>query len=95
MKNYELKKEKLYIQQNGKCPVCQKELLIGTTDLHHKMRNTKGNRKRYPLLIDSIYNLELIHHNCHISKHSSCGMMWDIEAEKLEKILKENLEKNK
>jgi hypothetical protein len=93
MKNYEAIKRQLAINQTYTCPVCNGFLgdyVGGPLDLHHKMRNTKGNRKRYPKLIDNILNLELVHHSCHIDHHGSCGKMADIEAEKFERWLEEN-----
>lgn len=90
MINYTEKALYLYHYQHARCPVCHCYFVEGKADLHHKMRNTAGNRKRYPLLIDSIMNLQLIPTECHINKHGSCGKMTDIEAEKIERYLSQN-----
>ena len=52
---------------NGRCmctPDCQKY----ATEVHHKLPQSKINRARFPLFIDSIYNLIPVSHNCHMSK---------------------------
>ena len=86
MKEYEKIKEELYLKQYGTCLICKK-MLVGKLDLHHKMRNTEGNRIRYPKLINSIHNLELLHHNCHINRHGEAGKLSDVDAEIIEKKL--------
>lgn len=37
-------------------------------EIHHKLPNTKANKKLFPLFIDSIFNLCPINHDCHMSK---------------------------
>jgi hypothetical protein len=86
MQNYDLKMQAILFCQGYLCPVCR-NVLTGKVDLHHRMRNTKGNRKRYPLMIDSVHNLEAVHHNCHIDKHGQCGKMSDIEAIEIERMM--------
>lgn len=77
MNNYDGKVLALHKKRNGNCLVCGQYINLFAYDpaqqhdLHHIMRNTKGNRKRYPLLIDSLWNLALLHHNCHIAVGNS------------------------
>lgn len=95
MINYETKVELLFKIQKMRCPVCNKYVRFDNIDLHHKMRNTTGNRKNYPNLINSILNLELVHDECHIYKHGLCGNMSDIEATKYERFLNKHKKINK
>jgi hypothetical protein len=90
MKDYDEKKLACMRRQLYRCPVCGESVMHQNImlDLHHRMRNTKGNRKRYPLLIDSIENLEAVHHTCHIDHHGSCGKLTDLEAEAIEKMMR-------
>jgi len=52
---------------NGYC-MCSKECTERATDLHHKLSNSKVNKKTFPLFIDSIFNLLPIYNGCHLSK---------------------------
>ena len=45
-------------------PSCGKKL----TEFHHKLSNTKGNRKKFPLFIDSLANCCPINRDCHMTK---------------------------
>ena len=38
------------------------------TEFHHKLANTKGNREKFPLFLQSIFNCCPINHDCHMSK---------------------------
>lgn len=72
------------------CPACGEHLSRYANyglkvDLHHKMPNTKGNRKRYPRMIDSVENLVACHHACHMNHPADCGSMTDLEAEAIER----------
>jgi hypothetical protein len=96
MKDHHEKKLACMRRQLYICPVCGESLMFQNImlDLHHRMRNTKGNRKRYPFMIDSIENLEAVHHNCHICQHGSCGKMTDIEAAEIEARMRADKEKS-
>lgn len=87
MKDYKNKFEYLYFKQKGICPVCKKIIQWNNADLHHKLRNHKGNRKKYKYFLDSIYNLEIICHDCHINHHGSCGKITEKEAREIEERL--------
>jgi hypothetical protein len=97
IENYKDKFLYLYDLQHKRCPVCNCYFVEGLikADLHHKMRNTKGNREKYKLLIDSILNLQVIPSDCHINKHGKCGTMTDLEARRIETYLQNNPEVEK
>ena len=59
-------------RQNNKCPIA---LMAGRAamaeELHHThLHNTKPNRKRYPMLIDSLWNLTAVSHRAHMERPS-------------------------
>lgn len=56
-------------------------------DLHHKFHNTKWRRKKCPLFIDSLLNLELVHHECHLQHGGLAGSIGDFQAVKWERFL--------
>ncbi len=61
------KKNKLFILQEGKCPVCQMEITNGEEiHLHHKIRKKDGGT-------NNIENLILLHRTCHRQIHSRYG----------------------
>jgi len=45
-------------------PDCQKK----ATQIHHKLPDTKPNRRCFPLFINSIFNACPINHDCHLTK---------------------------
>ena len=61
------------------------------TDLHHQhLHNTKTNRKLYPLLLHSLWNLVPVSNRYHVVFGSYCrgGERWgDIECQKRERFL--------
>lgn len=60
MDNYDMKRQVLYQLQHGRCPVTNKPL-DDYVDMHHAGKpGTKWNRRRWPLLIDSVINLMLV-----------------------------------
>lgn len=69
---------------------------FGRLTLHHMMHNTKGNRKKYPNLIDSVWNLQSLPQCCHVGcARSTLKKMSDFMADDLEKQLKDNPELSK
>lgn len=84
MQNYNEKLELLLKHQHNICPVCEKQLkdsryILGTTDnkkidLYYKIHNTKTNQKKYPKLIDSIINLVVMHHDCHLKSNNNINI---------------------
>lgn len=75
--------KKLYLMRkyNYICPIAKSEGVVislnyHNTDLHHyRIHNTKGNRKKYPLFIDSILNLMPVSHYWHL-KRGGFGERW-------------------
>jgi hypothetical protein len=47
---------------------CSADCVKQATEIHHMLANTQTNRAKYPLFIDSIFNLCPINHDCHMSK---------------------------
>ncbi len=74
MKNYESKMEWLGKKYNWNCPIAKKyDMIAYPTELHHShIHNIKWARKKYPLYIDSIWNLLPVHNAWHLS-HGSFG----------------------
>lgn len=59
-------------------------------DVHHMhIHDTKPNRKRFPLLIDSAWNRFLLHHNTHMENPSYVmGERWSLlECDRRERFL--------
>jgi len=52
---------------NGFCQ-CSEDCVERATDVHHKLPNTKVNKDKYPLFIDSIFNLLPANNGCHLTK---------------------------
>ena len=50
--------------QAGWCKHCDK----GIDDFHHRIHNTKANRKLFPLLIQSVFNCVGLCRECHTSE---------------------------
>lgn len=93
----EFKVNYLYWHNNATCgcgkPLTKTEYkcydLVNNLDLHHRLKDSKGNRKNFPLFIDSILNLQLIRHGCHIDgKHLE--HFTEYQAEKYERCLKKH-----
>lgn len=63
---------RLKIHQGGLCAcgcgnmVSMHQHMSDSSDLHHMLNDTKGNRQAYPLFIHSILNLQLVRHSCHM-----------------------------
>jgi hypothetical protein len=56
------------------------------TELHHKLANSRVNRSRFPLLIDSLFNLVAVNHGYHMA-NGSFQRMSVLEACKREAFL--------
>lgn len=59
----------IYQKQNGWCAIAEsKNKVAEITELHHThIHNTKPNRKRYPLLLNSLWNLYGVNHHYHMA----------------------------
>jgi hypothetical protein len=84
---YKEKFKYLYMRQNGLCPIAKEHGHGATPDaLHHRLHNTKENRERFILFIDSILNLVAVNNEWHIN-NNSWGKITEKEAEKWERFL--------
>ena len=95
MKTFPIDKERIFKAYGYRCAVTGKE----AHDLHHVKPNTKINRKRWPLYIDSPLNLIPINHDEHLNKplpKAPSDLVCDLYEEWLENIVqkyfKDNLE---
>ena len=52
---------------NGYC-MCSEDCTEKADQLHHTLANTKINKKKFPLFVDSIFNLCPINSGCHLTK---------------------------
>jgi hypothetical protein len=86
--NYTEKSSYLYNKQSGLCIGCNKPLLNGEKiDFQHRAHNSDWRREKFPLFIDSLLNLALMHNSCNTTKHRSAGKISDFNAEKYERFL--------
>jgi len=86
---YEKKWQYLNWHQKGRCPIAWEKdgEIVMLHELHHAgIHDTKLNRKRWPLLIDSLLNLKLVNHNYHMM-WPSWGRISDLEADRKERFL--------
>ena len=66
-KNYEAKMRYIQTRQHGLCAIGKsRSESFPITELHHMMHNIKMNRRRYPLYIDSVWNLIGVSHDRHM-----------------------------
>lgn len=59
-------------------------------ELHHRLKDKKNNRKLFPLQIDSILNLVLLHVNCHANNRSFMKIQPYEVAKRRENFLQRN-----
>jgi hypothetical protein len=90
MDAYGNKLEYLYKHQKYRCSICGNLMSFSQPlDLHHIMSQGKWQRRKFPLLIDSLLNLKLLHSSCHLSKVGGLRMS-ELEAKKKEAYLERN-----
>ena len=58
----------LAIYMSGGYCMCSPDCRHQLTEFHHKLANTKGNCKKFPLFINSLMNCCPINHDCHMTK---------------------------
>ena len=89
MRHYDEKFRYLVRRQGGLCPIAKERYgrAESPTELHHKLHNTKTNRKLYPLYIDSVWNLAAVAHWSHMAL-GSWGKISYLEAGKREAFLR-------
>lgn len=94
LKNYPEKLKYLLVKQNFNC-------IIGKihghecngTELHHRLHNRKENRRRFPLFVNSVFNLWWVSHYWH-TMHPSAGKITLMDADEIEMMLSQNSELN-
>ena len=79
-------RELAYRLGHGYCN-CRKDCVKKATQVHHKLPDTKPNRKRFPLFLNSIFNACPINHDCHLTK--PLPTVTEEEAEVYEEYLNE------
>ena len=57
-------KESIFLAQNGYCKNCLNPIV----DFHHKLKNSKNNNSKYPILVNSCINCVGLCRGCHSSK---------------------------
>lgn len=82
----------VYRRQFGSCSIADSlDQVAEITELHHThIHNTKPNRRRYPLLLNSLWNLYGVNHHFHMENPSwspSTGRWSLLECDNRERFL--------
>lgn len=87
--NRDRKLHYLVNRQRGLCCCgCGQRLGGEPIDLHHMCKDSKGNRKNYPLFLHSLLNLQAVRHSCHMScMRGKLGHISDYNAARYEAFL--------
>jgi len=87
--NYNKKFDYLLYRQRGLCPIAKQKdgFAQPPSDLHHRCHRTKWATKRFPLFIDSVWNLMAVNHFWHMMWPSYGKISW-LDAEKREAFLR-------
>ena len=88
IKNYEKKWAYLMRRQKSICPIAKakKGWAELPNELHHRHPRSELGKKKFPLFIDSLWNLMAVNHDFHMSWPSFAKIRW-LEAEKRQKFL--------
>lgn len=67
-------------KQSGNCGCgCQQWMIEtsigGRADCHHKLHDTAKNRAHFPLFIHSLFNLQVVRHDCHMGMGNGKGRL--------------------
>ena len=92
MPHYDDKFEYLANKQKWICPIsqyCHKPIMIDKVLHHYRVHNDKYNRKKYPLLLNSMLNLMPVNNDYHLA-HPSFGGITDYQADKIERFLEKH-----
>lgn len=78
----------LSYKQRGECPIARAKnnIELQPTELHHRYPRTKLGLRRFPLFIDSVWNLMAVSHRGHMEWGSYGRIKWG-EAERRERFL--------
>lgn len=88
MKQYTQKFAYLLRRQHGNCAIAAEYDGAAAPDsIHHRLHDTKVNRQKYPLLIDSLWNLLAVNADWHMM-HPSFGAIRTLEADRREAFLR-------
>ena len=80
------------VRQKGACEIWKERgrrrgiACMHPEDLHHRVPNKKMNRRRFPLLIDSLLNLVAVNHAMHM-EWPSWGRFSLLQADRMERAL--------
>ena len=80
--NYHEKAWYLARRQRWTCPISGETV----QDLHHRLHNTRPNRRRFPRLIHSMLNLVAVNHDAHLME-PGWGRMRLVAADRMEATL--------
>ena len=87
MKNYVNKFNYLECKYGSLCPIAKEQGEIARVDaLHHRHHQTKWARKKFPLFIDSMFNLMPVNNAYHLIR-GSYGRISELQAMKYEMFL--------
>ncbi len=86
--NYDLKFAYLLRRQNGICPIAKAKdgWAEAPTSLHHRCHQAKWAKKKFPLFIDSVWNLMAVNFHWH-TQWPSFARISHMEAQKREAFL--------
>lgn len=77
-------RELAFDKANGFC-MCRPNCFKKADEIHHMLSNTKVNKQKFPLFIESVFNLCPVNHDCHMS--GFVPRIKDHEAQAYEKWL--------
>ncbi len=88
IKNYDAKFAYLLCRQHGICLIAKAKdgWAEAPTSLHHRLSRSKWAKKKFPLFIDSVWNLMAVNHDWHM-KWPGFGRISFIEANDREAFL--------
>lgn len=88
---YDQKVIYLYRHQHGQCTICGDTMGISSQmhSLDHRLHNKRWTRKKFPLFLNSLLNLHLVHNSCNIDKRKN-----NRNTEKYAIVCERHLEKN-
>ena len=87
--HYDRKFYYLKYRQGGLCPIAKEKKMWAESprELHHRCHRTKWAIKKFPLFINSVWNLVAVCHWAHMQWGSYGKISW-LEAERREAFLK-------
>jgi hypothetical protein len=86
IKNYEWKMEYLLKRQDYHCAICGMVFYMSKIDLCHRAHRTKWRERKFPLFINSVFNMRAGHNTCNTTKLGALNIS-DLQAEQWERFL--------